>query len=231
MIRNIILVFCIPMILLISCIDGEEKMTHIRENSPFTYNAKGKIKSTIVYFYPNNDTSGKYEVATYTAYDEEGRAIIVNDTLAATDNIIARHLEYSNNKVSGWNTMNKRGDISSKAEITWESKNKYSTTVVNNHNVTVYQNTVDLNPDYSLKAICETFFDSSEVMYCACRTYQYDETRKVSNCTYKKGLHEGITSQFTVNDIDNRGNPILLTESGGNGTINRKIRILYDYYE
>lgn len=231
MIRNISLSIFIPIILLMSCINGNEQISYIRENSPFTHNAKGEIKSTTIYFYPNNDTSGKYEVATYTVYDKEGRVIILNDSIAATNNTIIRHLEYSDNKASGWKTMNKKGDISSKAKINWESENQYNTLAVNNHNITIYQNTVGLNPDYSLKTICETFFDSSEVIYSACRAYKYDETGKVSNCTYTKGLYEGVTSIFTVNDIDNHGNPILLTESGGNGIINRNIRIHYDYYD
>ncbi len=231
MTRKISLGVFIPALLLISCINSDEKTTHIRENSPFTHNANGKIKSTTIYFYQNNDTSGKYEVATYTAYDEEGRAIIVNDTIAATNNTIARHIEYNNNKHSGWYTMNKKSDISSKAKISWESEYKYNTTVVNNHNIRIYQNTIDLTPNRSLNTICETFFDSSEVIYSACRTYKYDETGNLSNCIYKKGLYDGITSKFAVNDIDNRGNPILITESGGDGTINRNIRILYDYYE
>lgn len=231
MIRNINLVFCIPMILLISCINNQERISHIRENNPFTHNAKGEIKSTTIYFYPTNDTSRKYEVATYTVYDKDGRVIILNDSIAATNHTINRYIEYSNHEASGWYSINKKGDTSRKAKISWESEYKYNTMVVNDLNITIYQNTTGLNSDFSLKTICETFFDSSEIIYSTCRTYKYDETGNVSNCTYNKGLHEGVTSKFFVNDIDNRGNPILLTESGGNGTINRNIRIVYDYYK
>lgn len=218
-------------IFLTSCGNEPGEISYIKENSPFTYNAKGKIKSTTIYTIPDNDTTGRYEHVVYTIYDRDGKPIIINDTLPASKHTISRHIQYKDGKIAGWQINGGKGEVAYTATTSWNGEYTYTATQVNTNNFINYKTTVSISKKGSLENISETFFDSSGIIYDAYKTYGYNNEGNVTTCSYEKGINEGSTSRFTINDIDNHGNTTLLTESSGDGLINRSIRIHYEYYE